>query len=115
MSKTPKIIDADRDEITAKLDGKELRGWSYKDDAERRKKMQMAHEFAEGWYQAVRSKGHQMSEIHIVFDGPPGPVAGRFVEVETPDGRSIKVGEWRERPDGYWALVLEHTMLEGRP
>jgi hypothetical protein len=44
--------------------------------------------------------------IHIVFDGPPGPESGRFVEVETPYGSSISVGEWKPRPDGYWALVL---------
>jgi hypothetical protein len=42
--------------------------------------------------------------INIVFDGPPGPEAGRFVEVETDDGESIKIGEWGERPDGLWAL-----------
>lgn len=44
--------------------------------------------------------------LDIVFDGPPGPEAGRFVEVETQDGRSVSVGEWVERPDGYWALRI---------
>lgn len=44
--------------------------------------------------------------INIVFDGPPGPEAGRFVEVETDDGASINIGEWVERPDGYWALRI---------
>lgn len=44
--------------------------------------------------------------IHVVFDGPPGPTSGRFVEVETPDGRSVNVGEWKRREDGYWVLVL---------
>ena len=43
--------------------------------------------------------------IAIVFDGPPGPEAGRFVEVEQ-DGRSIKFGEWEEQADGYWNLNL---------
>ena len=43
-------------------------------------------------------------QIDVVFDGPPGPRAGRFVEVEDEAGRSIDVGEWVERPDGYWAL-----------
>jgi hypothetical protein len=47
----PRISDNDRDEITATLDGKELRGWSYENDAERRVKMRAAHEFAEGWFQ----------------------------------------------------------------
>ena len=43
--------------------------------------------------------------IDIVFDGPPGPQSSRFVEVER-DGRSIKLGEWVERPDGYWVLRI---------
>lgn len=46
-------------------------------------------------------------EIHVIFDGPPGHVAGRFVEVETPDGRSISAGEWVKKENGYWALVLK--------
>lgn len=50
----PRITDNDAGEIIATVDGKEVRGWSYKDDDERRLKMRMAHEFAEGWFQAVR-------------------------------------------------------------
>jgi hypothetical protein len=49
-----KLTDNDRDEIRFAVNGEEVRSWSYKDDAERRMKMQMAHEFAEGWYQATR-------------------------------------------------------------
>jgi len=45
------------------------------------------------------------AKIHIVFDGPPGPEAGRFVEVEDSDGRSICYGDWVQRGD-YWHLVL---------
>lgn len=52
---TPKIIDNDRDEITAKLDGKEIRGWSYKDREEYRFKMRLAREFVEGWYQCQKA------------------------------------------------------------
>ena len=48
----PKITDNDAGEITASVSGKEIRGWSYKDDAERRIKMLAAQEFAEGWFQA---------------------------------------------------------------
>ncbi len=44
--------------------------------------------------------------IHIIFDGPPSRESGRFVEVETPDGRSINAGEWVKRDDGLWALVI---------
>lgn len=48
----PRIVDNDRDEITATLDGKEIRGWSYEDETERRWKMRMAREFVEGWMHA---------------------------------------------------------------
>ena len=44
--------------------------------------------------------------IDIVFDGPPGPTAGRFVEVEDASGKSINFGDWVERGDGYWALRI---------
>ena len=45
--------------------------------------------------------------IDIVFDGPPGPVCGRFVEVENDKGASIRVGEWVKREDGYWVLRFQ--------
>jgi hypothetical protein len=51
---TPRVIDNDRNEITVALDGKEIRGWSYDSEAERRAKMTAAREFVEGWYQAER-------------------------------------------------------------
>lgn len=44
--------------------------------------------------------------INIILDGPPSPLSGRFVEVETDDGRSINAGEWIERSDGLWALRI---------
>jgi hypothetical protein len=47
-----------------------------------------------------------MKPINIIFDGPPGPESGRFVEVETDDGKSIKTGEWIKRSDGLWALRI---------
>jgi len=43
--------------------------------------------------------------IDIVFDGPPGPISGQFVEVETDQG-SISLGEWVERADGRWSLRI---------
>jgi len=54
-----------------------------------------------------RKKGANRMFINIIFDGPPSHEAGRFVEVETDDGRSIKVGEWVERLHGYWALRIK--------
>lgn len=49
----PKLIDNDKGEITVSLHGHELRGWSYANDAERRTKMLCAHEYAEGWCNAL--------------------------------------------------------------
>ena len=44
--------------------------------------------------------------IDIVFDGPPGPEPGRFVEVENEQRAGISFGEWIERDDGYWVLRI---------
>lgn len=52
----------------------------------------------------------ELKELHIVFDGPPGPEPGRFVEVETPSGVSLRLGEWLERPGGYCALVIPNPI-----
>ena len=45
----PRVVDNDDGEVTVTFDGKELRGWSYADDAERRTKMLCAREYVEGW------------------------------------------------------------------
>ena len=58
-------------------------------------------------------KDEVIERVHVVFDGPPGPDAGRFVECETPDGRGINAGEWHERGDGYWELRL--TLAQPSP
>lgn len=44
--------------------------------------------------------------LDIVFDGPPGHTAGRFVEVEDANGKSVNAGEWIDRGDGMWALRI---------
>jgi hypothetical protein len=56
---------------------------------------------------AARKEVPPTREIHVVFDGPPETESGRFVEVETADGRGVAAGRWLHRPDGLWALVLE--------
>jgi hypothetical protein len=48
-----------------------------------------------------------MSKIDIVFDGPPGPVSGKFVEVEDAHGHGLDRGEWVEREDGFWVLRMD--------
>jgi len=45
------------------------------------------------------------TRINIVFDGPPGPEAGRFVEAEDAFGKSIKCGEWLQEGDK-WVLAI---------
>lgn len=54
-----------------------------------------------------------MPIINIIFDGPPGPEAGRFVEVEDESGKSISVGEWRDI-GGFWALAINTDELAHR-
>jgi|SRR6516162_6203360 hypothetical protein len=56
-----------------------------------------------------------MDHIDIVFDGPPGHESGRFVEVEDSFGRSIYVGEWVQREDGFRALRLKQSDAEFVP
>lgn len=51
-----------------------------------------------------------MKYIDIVFDAPPGPESGRFVEVEDETGRSINAGSWLESLDGFHRLRI-HTPL----
>ena len=49
-----------------------------------------------------------MSEIYIIFDGPPSHESGRFVEVEDGDGKGLgpeQTGaDWTKRGDGLWQL-----------
>jgi len=51
--------------------------------------------------------------IDIVFDGPPSHESGRFVEVEDETGKSIKIGEWLQRDDGFWALRIHRAKAAG--
>ena len=53
-----------------------------------------------------KQRGKEMDKpINIIFDGPPSHDSGRFVEVETDDGKSIKIGKWM-RKGNYWALWI---------
>jgi hypothetical protein len=51
-------------------------------------------------------------EVLIIFDGPPGPESGRFVETETPEGNSCKAGGWKQLPGGLWSLGPFMTIEE---
>ena len=50
--------------------------------------------------------------INIIFDGPPGPEAGRFVEIELDSGESVTIGEWSQRPDGLWSLRIDSLLTK---
>lgn len=54
-------------------------------------------------------------ELRIVFDGPPGPEGGRFVEVEDANGYSIRAGGWHHRIDGLWELRLFQSLPAESP
>lgn len=46
-----------------------------------------------------------MKELRIVCSGPPSECP-ELIEVEDETGKSRNVGEWREREDGLWELVV---------
>lgn len=77
--------------------------------------VQFGHPEANGLADAIDSLRRELAEVRdtprgevldVVFDGPPGPTAGRFVEVENTSGAGVRAGEWIDRGDGMWALRL---------
>jgi len=46
------------------------------------------------------------AELRVVFYGPPGSQAGRFVTCEDASGNRVDAGEWHERGDGMWELIV---------
>lgn len=52
-------------------------------------------------------------KFHIIFDGVPGPQGPRFIEAETPDGKSVNVGNWQRHGDSLWALVIDPNNIGG--
>ncbi|QLF84131.1 hypothetical protein KNV15_gp86 [Gordonia phage Jambalaya] len=50
--------------------------------------------------------------VDVMFDGPPGPESGRFIEVENQHRASIRFGEWVEFSDGRWALRIRRGDVE---
>lgn len=47
-----------------------------------------------------------MKELRIVCSTAPSHEWPKFIEVEDENGKSCNVGEWREREDGLWELVV---------
>jgi hypothetical protein len=54
QSNRPRLIDNDLGEISVTINGKEVRGWSYQNDPERRIKMLLAREYVEGWFDGYK-------------------------------------------------------------
>ena len=52
-----------------------------------------------------KAAGAPSGTVRFVTDGPPGPYAGRFVELEDAEGRSIGGGEWAQE-DEFWVLTI---------
>lgn len=60
--------------------------------------------------QAAEDAAAKLKRLDIVFQkltGFTGPDEFIFVEIEDGDGKSVSVGEWVERDDGFWALRIE--------
>lgn len=50
-------------------------------------------------------------KLQVRFDGPPGPVSGRFIETEDEFGRGINAGQWHQDGED-WLLVIDTDALE---
>ncbi len=58
------------------------------------------------WRRTDKDAGHMAEDaVYVLFDGPPGPEAGRFVEVEDQRGRGVGDGAFS------WAQVGKHWTL----
>jgi hypothetical protein len=56
----------------------------------------------------------RLRDLTLLIDGPPGPEAGRFVDVVDSDGAGVRLGDWYETPDGLWALDFRAVLPEPR-
>jgi hypothetical protein len=57
----PTVIDDDQDTITVELHSKELRGWCYDNEDQRRTKMLCAREYVEGWCDGIAWWGQEVA------------------------------------------------------
>lgn len=52
----------------------------------------------------IEDNANPVREVYVVFDGPPGPESGRFVEVETELGESVATAAEWEVNGTFWRL-----------
>jgi hypothetical protein len=104
---------ADRDTIaTYDVDPKVLERWrKARDEYLQARAALVGQVERQGWRTPARAPA--TGYVDIVFDGPPGPLAPAFVEVEDDQGRSIRFGEWVERDDGEWVLRVPALAAAG--
>ncbi len=74
VSFTPRVTDNDKGEITVTLNGRELRGWSYTDEFERRQKMMQAREYVEGWCDAASEIASDRAAERAVVEAGYAPL-----------------------------------------
>lgn len=65
----PRVIDNETNEIQVCLEGKELRGWSYSTDDERRLKIRMAREYVEGWCEGHAETDEASEKLNLANSG----------------------------------------------
>jgi hypothetical protein len=97
---------ADRDTVdTYDVDAKVVERWrKARDEYLSARAALVGQVERQGWRAPARTPA--TSHVDLVFDGPPGPLAPAFVEVEDDQRRSIKYGEWVERDDDVWVLRI---------
>lgn len=67
-----RVVDNDKDEVSVMNGDKEVRGWSYANDQERRVKMLCAREFVEGHYVAMESE--PLKSVAAAQEGYHNPI-----------------------------------------
>lgn len=65
LQNNPRVVDNDRGVIVVNYNGRQIRGWSYQSDVERRTKMMYAREYVEGW---CDGRDYNAQPISIVCD-----------------------------------------------
>jgi len=97
----PEVLSAEVEELVAALELDADRGDHF---------YELANTTAEQFRRAATLL-QQKQPLNIIFTGPPGPGNDCvFIDVETDDGRSVRVGEWSQRQDGHWALRLPNSV-----